>query len=421
MQVKDAVCTFCGCLCDDIQVTVESGEIKEVTRACVIGKNKMLGHKKNLARCRVEGKDVSLEEAVDAAAGILKSSVHLLIYGLSSTSCEAQRKAVQIAEILGASIDSTASVCHAPGALARQMVGLPTCTLGEVKNRADLIIYWGCNPAEAHLRHASRYAVTTKGMFVPEGRKSRKVVVVDVRVTPTAKMADLFIQIKPGYDYECLSAIRALLLEEELSQQTIGGVPVEVLKELVGEMKKCRYGAFFFGMGLTMSRGKFNNVKAALDLTRELNRYTRFCAIPMRGHGNVAGAEQTVSWLTGFPFAVNFSKGYPRYGPGEFTAVDLLIKREVDAALIIASDPAAHFPQKAVEYLQKIPVVILDAHENLTTEIARVVIPVASVGISAEGTAYRMDNVPLRLKKIVPSLHFPDERILEMLKERIVC
>ena len=38
-----------------------------------------------------------------------------------------------------------------------------TCTLGEVKNRADFIVYWGGNPAECHPRHFTKYTLTQKG------------------------------------------------------------------------------------------------------------------------------------------------------------------------------------------------------------------------------------------------------------------
>ena len=48
-----------------------------------------------------------------------------------------------------------------------------SCTLGEVKNRADFIIYWGGNPAECHPRHFTRYTLTQKGKFLPRGRKDR--------------------------------------------------------------------------------------------------------------------------------------------------------------------------------------------------------------------------------------------------------
>ncbi|NLA27443.1 MAG: formylmethanofuran dehydrogenase subunit B, partial [Firmicutes bacterium] len=231
-KLEDVVCNFCGCLCDDLEVTVEENKITRVSRACVIGRNRLLSPVEP-ARYRVDGEDCSLAEAVAAAAAILSSAKNPLIYGLSSTTCEAQKKAVEIAEITGANLDSTASVCHGPGSMARQMVGLPTCTLGEVKNRADLIIFWGCNPAEAHLRHMERYAVNPKGMYIPEGKKGRKIVIVDVRETQPARVADTFIQLRQGCDYECISVLRALLAGESLAVEEAGGVGIESWKELL--------------------------------------------------------------------------------------------------------------------------------------------------------------------------------------------
>ena len=80
-----------------------------------------------------------------------------------------------------------------------------TCTLGEVKNRADFIIYWGGNPAECHPRHFTKYTLTQKGKFVPNGRKDRTMVLVDIRETPSVKAADIFLQIRPGKDFEVLT------------------------------------------------------------------------------------------------------------------------------------------------------------------------------------------------------------------------
>ena len=38
--VTDATCTFCGCVCDDIDISVdvEQNKIVEAKRACVLGK-----------------------------------------------------------------------------------------------------------------------------------------------------------------------------------------------------------------------------------------------------------------------------------------------------------------------------------------------------------------------------------------------
>jgi len=418
MKIENVICPFCGALCDDLEVTIEDNRVKSVT-GCALSRGLFLEHDRNPARPMVRGREVSMEEAIEEAASILSRSWHPLIYGLSSTTCEAQRRAIELAELLGGSIDSTASVCHGPTTLALQAVGVVTCTLGEVKNRADLIVFWGCNPAEAHIRHLTRYSASARGRFTPQGRKGRTVVVVDVRRTRTARAADIFLQMRPDGDYECLQALRAILKGEELDVDQVGGLPTEALVDLAERMKKCRFGVLFFGLGLTMSRGKHLNVSAALSLVRDLNRFTKFTVMPMRGHFNVTGADAILTWETGYPYAVNFGRGYPQYGPGEFTAVDLLARREVDAALILASDPMAHFPRKAASYLREIPTIAIDPHRSMTTEIARVVIPTAAAGISAEGTAYRMDGVPIRLRKVVDSPYPSDEEVLGEIVERI--
>ena len=95
--------------------------------------------------------------------------------------------------------------------MAAQLGGKVGCTLGEVKNRADTIVYWGCNPAKCHPRHLSRYTIAQKGRFLPRGRKDRTVVVVDIRETKTSNAADVFLQIRPSKDFEVLTVLRAWL------------------------------------------------------------------------------------------------------------------------------------------------------------------------------------------------------------------
>jgi formylmethanofuran dehydrogenase subunit B len=344
-----------------------------------------------------------------------------VIYGLSDTTCEAQRVAVSIGDMIGGNLDTTTSVCHGPTGIAFQGVGESTASLGEIKNRADLVIFWGGNPAEAHPRLFARYAVTAKGMYTPNGRKDRTVVLVDVRRTQSAPVADIFIQVKPRTDFEVLWALRALVrgrkVPASIEQKT--GVPLSVLEDLVARMKSCRYGVLLFGMGLTMNRGRHFNAGALLALTTDLNQFTHFVAAPVRGHGNVTGADNVVSWQTGFPFGVNFSRGYPRFNPGEFTTVDLLSRGEVDAALIIASDPASNFPQSAIEHLKRIPVITLDPKTSVTSKLAKVAFTTATYGINVPGTVYRMDGVPIPLRPAFESPYPSDEQILRGIRARV--
>lgn len=106
---QDVVCTFCGSLCDDIEVEVENNQISKVKRACTIGRNKLLHAKSDLATLRVGEREVSLETALEAAAEILGRAEAPLIYGLSSTTSEAQREAVALAESVGGIIDNPSS------------------------------------------------------------------------------------------------------------------------------------------------------------------------------------------------------------------------------------------------------------------------------------------------------------------------
>ena len=423
MQVEHVVCAFCGCDCDDISVTVEGDRITQARNACVLGRAWFLSHgaPSDLPAARIDGQAADFERGIATAARYLAEARYPLIYGLSSTSCEAQRKSVALAEILGGCIDCCTSVCHGPSGIALQGVGEPTCTLGEVKNRADLVIYWGSNPGESHPRHMARYAVTTKGMFVPRGRKGRTVVLVDVRRTASARAADVFLQIKPGKDFEALWALQALVNGQKLEASAIDGIglTLDELNDLSGRMKRCRFGVLFLGQGLTQTRGKHFNTSAAFLLVRALNRHTKFALMPMRGHGNVTGIDNVLAWQTGYPFGVNFSLGYPRFNPGEYTAVDVLSRGEADAALIVASDPVSSLPGKAARRLSEIPTIALDAHESETTRIARVAFTTATAGIHAEGTVYRMDNIPIRLRRVLPSPYPSDEEVLSRLLVRV--
>jgi len=420
--ITDAVCPFCGCLCDDLEITVEGDGIVNVKNACAVSRSKFMNHRENrLSSATVDGEAVDYLEAVEAAAGILAKAVRPLVYGLSSTECVAIGKAVELAELTGGVVDNTSSVCHGPTILALQQVGESKTTLGEVKNRADLIIFWGSNPTEAHLRHIIRYSVMPKGLYTPEGRKGRYIVAVDVRETRMARVADKFLKVEPGGDFELLLALRAAVRGGEIQADEVAGVPREEIAELAKRMKGAKMGIVFFGLGLTQSDGRHMNIDAAVGLVTELNHHTKFLISPMRGHYNVAGANTVTTWQTGYAYAVDFARGYPRYNPGEYTAVDLLAKGEADAAVIIASDPAATFPAESARHLARIPVVTLDQKVTPTTMLSRVVIPVATAGVEAEGTAYRMDGVPLRLKKVVEphGCVLPDAEVLDLVIERV--
>ena len=471
--VKNVTCPICGTFCDDLELTIKNNVVTDVKNACAMGEAKFLSYSnlehrnvKPLIRKNGELVETSMTEAITKSAQILAEASYPLLYGWSSTSCEAIRVGVELAEEVGGVLDNTSSVCHGPSILSIQDLGISTCTLGQIRHRADLIVYWGSDPYSAHPRHMERYTAFSDGRFQPsewrryvsrlrgvigkkkleraselvlmeevsvppitgpqvpptlETEEERKLIVIDARRTRSAEFADYFIQVEPNKDYELLQAMRMLVKNEELEVDQIAGVPVDVLEKIVDVMISSKFGALFFGVGLTMSAGKLRNIDAALALTRDLNFRSKFVIMPMRGHFNVTGANIVPTWQTGYPFAIDFSQGFPMYNPGETSTVDILSRDDSDAALVIASDPVANFPKSAAQNLVEKPLIVIDPEKSATSLMADVVLPSTFVGIETEGTAYRMDSVPLPLKQVVkpPKNCLSDEKILQRILREV--
>jgi formylmethanofuran dehydrogenase subunit B len=427
--VTDVICPFCGTLCDDLEVQVsdDGTKILEVYNACAIGAEKFLHSqaKDRITRPRMQQEDgsykeVSYDDAIEYTAQMLANAKKPLMYGWSSTSCEAQSVGHEIAETVGGVVDNTATVCHGSSLIAIQDVGIPSCTLGEIKNRADVVVFWGCNPSHAHPRHLSRYSIFPRGFFTGKGHKGRKMIVVDPRNTDTMKMADIGLQLEQGRDYELLSALRVAFRGEDLPD-VVAGIPKERIYEAAEVLKNARFGVIFFGMGVTQSLGKNHNIDIAIMVTKDLNEFTKFSIIAMRGHYNVTGSGAVLGWQFGFPFATDLSRGFARYNPGETTSNDLLRRDECDAVFVLGSDPGAHFPISSVKKIAHLPSVAVDPHITPTTEISKLHVPVAFVGVEVGGCCYRMDNVPIESRKVVepPEGMMTDTEFLTRVRDRV--
>jgi len=418
---SDVACTVCGCVCDDLRLTFSGDRLTNAERACHLAQPwfNALANSPQPPAATVKGRPVSFDTAVQHAADILKASRSPLVWGLSRSSTAGQKAAVLLAERLGANVDTTASVCHGPSIMAIQQVGESTCSLGEVRNRADMVIFWGADPVKSHPRHFERYSVDAPGLFLPLGRADRHVVVVDSEETETSRLADTFLKIRPDSDFDVIWLVRQLLRDIEPSNIPDVGLTHDELRNFAGQLKSCRYGAVFFGLGLAQRGFRHANVEALLRLVKDLNDYTRFTARRLRIPGDVTGADAVLCWLTGFPFAVNFTRGYPRYNPGEYTANDLLEHREVDACVLVGSESCRDLSARARRMLTTIPIIALD-YPHITPAVqATVQFRTAVYGIHAPGTAYRMDEVPIPLKQLVPSEYPTDDHVLAAILGRL--
>jgi formylmethanofuran dehydrogenase subunit B len=412
-----------------VSLTFRGRELVEFKPDCPLGERWFRVHGQAAGSvAEIDGQPASYADALEYAASQLRRADYPLIYGLSRSATPGQRAAVVLAEQLGAAIDTTASLCHGPSIMALQEVGEVTCTLGEIRNRADVVVFWGCNPAVSHPRHAERYSCFAKGRYVPSGRSGRTVVMVgdarqvhDWQLDQAGGKPDLVIPISPGADFEALSILRRML-----RGGAVGSAPRE-LRELLSLMLGCRYGVVFFGLGITetsMWDGRPHsatghvNVAALLKLVAELNKFTRFTARRMRIQGDVSGADNVLCWQTGYPFAVDMSRGYPRYNPGEYSANELLAQGDADLCLLVGAETIPYFSDAAKDHLRSIPTVVLDYPGASLDWVPTVRFTTSVYGLNSGGTIYRMDNVPVQLKALRACGSPTDEEVLTQLTER---
>lgn len=90
-----------------------------------------------------------------------------------------------------------------------RLFGSQTCHTTEDLEHADYLLFIGCNPFQSH-------GIPNARDTLRELRKSseRTVVVIDPRRTETAKQADIHLQLRPGTDAFLMSAILAIIVQE---------------------------------------------------------------------------------------------------------------------------------------------------------------------------------------------------------------
>lgn len=410
---EDIACTRCGCICDDLAITVENDRVVKADRACALAESWFLEQgAHHPPPATLNGRSVKFETGINRAAEILFAARYPLVYGLSRSSTDGQRAAVRLADRIGAVIDTTASRCHAPSIMAIQQVGESTCSLGEAKNRCDLVVFWGCDPVNSHPRHGERYSLDPPGLFLPNGRKDRHVIVVDHKRTDSVELADRFVRVKKGRDFEMIWTLRRLLRNPESSSSNMAGID-DQLRQLADRLRSCRSGIVYFGLGLAQAKSGHSTVEALLRLVADLNAHTRFYARRMRIPGDVTGADNVLCWQTGFPFAVNLTRGYPRYNPDEYTANEILERGEADACLLVGGEAEEGLSKGAVAQLKRIPTVVLDYPNAVCSFEPTVRFTTAVYGVHASGTAYRMDEVPIPLEAFLPTDYAGDDEVLQ--------
>jgi formylmethanofuran dehydrogenase subunit B len=344
----------------------------------------------------VNGRQADLEAALDAAAELLRGARgRLFVFLGDDLTCEAQRAALGIADQLQAVADGVVSEAAANGILTAQRRGRAGATLGELRNRADLVLYWGVDPDARYPRYRQRYTGYPSGLHLRRSHHNRTVISVSVGADSGPAEADIHITFHPDQEVAALAELRAGLLARTLGDAAL----TAELADLAGRLTRAKYVAIVAD-GEAADKGWLpERTEALITLTQALNAPTRAALSLLRGGGNRSGAEAVMTWQTGFPFAVDFSRGFPRYQPEVRGAA--LFERWRFAAALVAGAPES-VPDAIRPALAGVPAVVLGPRASESPFPARVAIDTGVAGIHEAGLGYRMDDIPLPLRAVVP-------------------
>ena len=416
-------CLGCGCHCDDLAVTLQGQSAVAVERACPLGRDFIFQGSdtaEDFPVAVVRGHPVTIEEALEASLELLAEAQSPLVLLLLQTATETAAAAIELAEKVGAAVEIGLDATPSASALAYQRGGRVSATLGEVKDRADVVLFWYANPVVTHPRHWERYSVEPRGRFVSGGRQGRRVLVVGESETETAQLADRFFRIPRDREMEVIWTLRALVKNCLLDPKQVArttGCDLSALSELAGELVRARYGAWFHGPSeradsLAVAAA---TLEATAALVRDLNERGRFVLLGMGETGNRVGLEAALTWQTGFPASVDFAAGAPESIPGVTSARARLQRGEVDLVVVVGAFANDRVGSELIAVLGQIPTIWIGPAGAALNRSLTVHLVAGAIGCETGGTVFRADGVAIPVRPHRPCRLMTDRSWVEAL------
>ena len=392
---KHPICTGCTLLCDDVEfqangLSIASSVDCEVAQSFINNANQFL--------TTAPATTQNFEKLSESICDSLRSADAPLIVGLNHLTTEAQQLAWRIADIAGATIDTTLSRADRSSIYALQRIGKVTASLGEITNRGDLIVFWFCDPMKTHPRLIERLRQTKAA---PE----KRIVVVGDRSCATAKIADDVFAVAESDAADLIRNVR-------LAMRGVGGkgggegdsdsIPKEA-QQLARLLIASNYGSWLYGHTNLIAE-QDDVTLASQTLVRELNDHTRFVSLALRTDQNAASGENVLASLSGFPAAVDLSMSIPQYNGPEHAAETVLENGECDFVLLFAgwgtSGEIERLSPAAQANLAKVPKAVLSSDVPFGLD-AEFWVQVDRPGVSDFGELCRIDDVSIAAGGIV--------------------
>jgi formylmethanofuran dehydrogenase subunit B len=398
-EIIEVPSPFCGIGTDDLTVQVDGVSLKVIKNGCAVN-TPAFEQAVAETSSRVNGQDVSLDEAVAKAAALLKDTNQPVIGGCA-TDVNGMRALLALADRSGAVVDNMNFTGARNNFLALQDSGWMNTTLAEVKNRCDLLLVVGIDLESFSPRFFERYLWNEESMFLADTGK-REVIYLgkapsgNASTSPSGQKAQVFECANEALP-DVIAILRALVKGNPIRVDSVGGIAVADLQAIADKLKAASYSVVTWAAGaLAYSQAELT-VQTLSEMIKDINdKNTRSSGLPLGGKEGDQTANQVCGWTTGYPARTRFSSGFPEYDPYLNDANFLLSNGEADALVWVQA-----FNVKAVPPATDLPTIVVGRSGMTFAKEPDVFIPVGTPGIDHAGHAYRMDNVvAIRLKKL---------------------
>ncbi len=405
---KPIVCGGCELLCEDLTTqSIESGT------GCELADN-WFSHSELQPESMIDGKNAPLTEAIDMAAQRLISSRRPLITGLVSTTIDTIQIAYTLAERLHAAIDANApenSLLTTPTAIR---VGDITADFEELRDRADLAIFWGCSPS-------TNFQPFIKRFIRPEPQNNFR---HTISIGPTSLLPptshNLHFAVQKKDDLVSLARMVQARLEQKAYRKSSSD-----LGNIADKIKKSIDNALCIGIISSKTADQTGLVSWSLShLTRSLAHQKPSFGIRLNaeanvGGGNCAGASTVCTWRFGSPGAIPFaSNSGSEFFPAESDAQRLIEREEVDCILIIGRIPSRIEDLMARSAKQKTVIHVSDTFPQTKHENS-IRLGCASLSHSTEGDMLRSDGRLISLQPFDTSQQPSIQKVLNDLLDQV--
>ncbi len=386
--LEDVVCPFCSLACDDLVLKrTGRGGVALVGPECPIAR---IGYIEagtgEETRPSIEGNPIAESAAIQRAAALIAASAAPLVAGLAAE-VDGVREALALADACGAAVDHL----WADG-LMRLLLplidrGAVQTSLSEMRNRADFVLVLGPDPRRIAPRLFER-ALPPAGLFLPpRGERQLVFLAGEPEAELPAHLNSEIIPAPPQHLAELAGALSRLFAGRRLPRPAVAGVPAARLAELVERMRQARYGVAVFAPGLIDIPEADLAIAAILHLVQELNRATRWAALPVAGGDGLVGASQTMLWQSGVPLRSRFTASGPRFAPRRLAAERVLARGEADLLIWISAFRPVPPPETET------PVIALAHPETRFRRPPAVCFPIGVPGVDHGGATFRTDGL----------------------------